>query len=203
MARGYQVIGGVISINRDLTELDFFVRDFLGILKKHSDYLVVSGFVSISTGRVRGTEDVDILVPVMDEEKFSRLYHDLDKNGFWCYQGDSPKEVYVYVKNLENIRFAKKNEIFPNIEFVPINETRKAKFYEFLHSQKIKIDGFEFKIPQIEFEILYKELALKGKKDIEDARHLRVFFSDILSEEKFKECRKIILEELNEIKKRP
>lgn len=201
MARGYQVMGGVISINRDLTELDFFVRDFLDILKKHSDYLIVSGFVSISTGRVRGTEDIDILVPVMDKEKFNQLYEELEKGGFWCYQGDSPEEVYTYVHNLDNIRFAKKNEIFPNIEFVSINETRKAKYYEFSHSQRIKIDGFEFKIPQIEFEILYKELVLTGKKDVEDAKHLRVFFSDILSEEKFKECKKIILEELNEIKK--
>lgn len=61
MQRAYEVKEGVIVLNRQLTELDLFVKGFLDILKQHSDYLVVSGFVSISTGRTRGTEDVDIL----------------------------------------------------------------------------------------------------------------------------------------------
>ena len=55
---------------------------------------------------------------------------------------------------------------------------------------------FEFKIPAIEFEILYKEIILKGKKDIEDAKHLRTFFSEIIKEEKFKEYEPIIRDEL-------
>ena len=67
MGKGYHLEGKVIVVNRDLTELDIFVRDFLEVLKRHSDYLIVSGFVSISTGRTRGTEDVDVLVPVMDK----------------------------------------------------------------------------------------------------------------------------------------
>ena len=83
MAKGYEINGEVISINRELTELDLFVRDFLDILKKYSDYLIVSGFVSISTGRVRGTEDIDVFVPLLDENKFKRLFEDLDKGGFW------------------------------------------------------------------------------------------------------------------------
>mgnify|MGYP001619544231 CR=1 FL=1 len=61
--KGYELKKGILFINRDLTELDMFVKDFLEVLKKHSDYLIVSGFVSISTGRTRATEDVDILIP--------------------------------------------------------------------------------------------------------------------------------------------
>ena len=56
----YTMEDNVIVINRDLTELDIFVRDFLNVFKKHNDYLIVSGFVSIVTGRSRGTEDVDM-----------------------------------------------------------------------------------------------------------------------------------------------
>jgi len=194
--KGYEVINNIIIVNRDLTELDIFLRDFLNILKKHSDYLVVSGFVSIATGRTRGTEDIDMLVPVMKKEKFERFFNELNEKRFWCYQGDSVNEVYLYVKDMKNIRFAKKDEMFPNIEFISINETRKAKYFEFTHPQKIKIKDFEFKIPPIEFEILYKEIILKGKKDIEDARHLRIFFSDIVNNKKFEEYEKIIREEL-------
>lgn len=83
----------------------------------------------------------------MAKEKFSALFKELEKNNFWCYQGDGPENVYTYIKDLNSIRFAKTNEICPNIELVPFNPTKKAKFFEFCHPQKIKIKDFEFKIP--------------------------------------------------------
>ncbi len=195
MTRGYDAKEGLIIINRELTDLDVFLRDFLEILKKHTDYLVVSGFVSISTGRARGTEDIDILVLKPGREKFERLFNDLVKKGFWCYQGDTAQEAYSYFEKLNSIRFARENGIFPNAELVPIIPAKKAQFFEFNHPQRMKVKNFEFKIPPIEFEILYKELVLKGKKDVEDARHLRTFFSGMLKEEKFKEYKKIIEDE--------
>ena len=127
--KGYILEKGSIVIQRDLTELDNFARKFLDILKKHSDYLIVSGFVSICTGRARGTEDIDIIIPAMEKVKFIALFKDLDKNNFWCYQGDNPKDVYTYIKNLNSIRFAKTNEIFPNIELIPFDKAKKAKFF--------------------------------------------------------------------------
>jgi hypothetical protein len=201
MNRGYELKKGVLVIDRELTDLDLFVKDFLEVLKKYSDYLIVSGFVSISTGRTRATEDVDILVPVLDKITFEGLFAKLKKHKFWCYQGDSSESVYEYVKNLQSIRFAKENQMFPNMEVIFITESKKAKHYEFTHPQKIKIKNFEFKIPPLEFEILYKEIILAGKKDLEDARHLRNVFQEILKEDKFKECEEIIRIELNLMKK--
>tara|TARA_Y100000310_G_scaffold332783_1_gene409011 strand:+ start:2118 stop:2711 length:594 start_codon:yes stop_codon:yes gene_type:complete len=195
MQKGYSVEGDVLVINRELTDLDFFVKDFLEILKKYSGYLIVSGFVSISTGRSRGTEDVDILVPVMEKEKFSEFFNELKEKGFWCYQGDDSDKVYPYVQEKTNIRFAKVNEMFPNMEFISIDETRKAKHFEFTHPQKIKIRDFEFNIPPLEFEILYKEIVLGSEKDMIDALHLRTVFSEILSIERFKEFESIVRSE--------
>lgn len=194
--KNYIIKNETIIINRKLTELDYFLKDFLEVLKKHSDYLIVSGFVSISTGRVRGTEDIDILIPLPTKEKFKELFNDLIKNKFWCYQADSFEEVYSYIHKRSNIRFARIDEMFPNMEVIPITPERKAKYYEFTHPQKIKIENFEFKIPPIEFEILYKEKVLAAKKDMEDAAHLRVFFKDILNEKKFIECNEAIKHEL-------
>ena len=194
--KGYILEKNTIVVQRDLTELDIFAKKFIDTLKKYTSYLVVSGFVSIATGRTRGTEDIDIIIPAMEKEKFITLFKELDKNKFWCYQGDDPENVYTYIKNLNSIRFAKTNEIFPNIEFVPFDATKKAKFFEFSHPQKIRIKDFEFNIPPLEFEILYKEIILKGKKDIEDAKHLRTFFSEIIKEKKFKEYEPIIRDEL-------
>lgn len=194
--KGYLIENSTIIMNRGLTELDKFLRDFLDIMKKYSDYLVVSGFVSISSGRTRGTEDIDILVPVLSKKKFCKMFTDLIENEFWCYQSENCESAYEYIEKLNSIRFARKDEMFPNIEFIPINETKKAKFFEFTHPQKMKIEEFEFLIPPIEFEILYKEMVLGGKKDIADAKHLREFFSDIIDKNKLKEYQTIIEGEL-------
>lgn len=196
MARGYSVENDYLVIKRKLTPLDLFVKEFLNILKKHSDYLIVSGYVSISTGRSRGTEDVDILIPKLKKEQFFILFENLKDEGFWCYQGEDPKEAYVYIENLNSIRFAKKNNLFPNIEMIPFDSSKKAKTFEFQHPQKIRIDGFEFKIPEIEFEIAYKEEVLKGKKDIDDAKHLRAFFINIISDKKINKYKIIAKTEL-------
>ena len=196
MMKGYSLDNETIVIDRELTELDIFVRDFLKVLKKYSDYLIVSGFVSICSGRARGTEDVDVLVPLMDSPKFKELFENLLKEDFWSYQGDSSEEVYEYVKDLVSVRFARKEEMFPNMEVVSFDKTKKAKLFEFNNPQKIRIKDFEVKIPPIEFEILYKEKILGSEKDIADAKHLRTFFSEIISEDKFKEYTPIILEEL-------
>jgi hypothetical protein len=194
--KAYSIVKNTIIIHRELTKLDLFVKEFLDILKKYSKYLVVSGFVSISTGRTRGTEDVDVLFEKTSQAEFSSLLNDLFNHKFWCYQGDTLEEIWKYIKNGESIRFAKENELFPNIEFIPVDNSRQAKFFELNHPQKIKIQDFEFKIPPLEFEILYKEIVLAGKKDIEDAKHLRIFFSDLIKKEKFNEYEPIIKKEL-------
>jgi len=78
-----------------------------------------------------------------------------------------------------SIRFARVKEMYPNIEFIPITPAKKAKYFEFTHPQKMRVQDFEFKVPPIEFEILYKELVLAGDKDLKDAKHLRTLFSDL------------------------
>jgi hypothetical protein len=194
--KAYSVENGTIIINRELTRLDLFVRGFLDVLKKHSDYLIVSGFVSISTGRTRGTEDIDILAQKLTKIKFALLLEELFRNKFWCYQGDTIDEIWRHIENGDNIGFAKEGEMFPNVEFISVDKSKPTKYFEFTHPQKIKIQDFEFKIPPIEFEILYKEIVLADKKDIGDARHLRTFFSELIKKERFKEYEPIIKKEL-------
>src|SRR3989339_315812 len=130
LMKGYFVKEDTIIINRDLNDLDLFVKDVL-----------------------------------------EKLFLDLEKNNFWCYQGETIDAVYPYVKEMQSIRFARIGELFPNMEVIFIDLTKKAKSYEFNHPQKIKI------------------------RDFEDARHLRVFFSEILNKEKFEECKKVIMED--------
>ena len=196
---GYILKNKTIIIQRDLTALDLFVKKFIEILRRHTDYLIVSGFVSIATGRTRGTEDVDIIIPIPDRVTFKNFFKDAEKHAFWCYQGDTSNTVYPYLQSFHSIRFALQNELFPNIELIPFDKSKKvkkAKLFEFEHPQEIRIKDFEFKIPPIEFETLYKELVLKSKKDMEDAKHLRTFFSELIKPENFKRYKPIIMSEL-------
>lgn len=191
----YTLENNCIILHRELTPLDIFVKDFLAVLQKHSRYLIVSGYVSIVTGRTRGTEDVDILVPLSGFSSFERLFLDLSSQ-FWCYQGDQADTTYPYLKDSISIRFARKGEVFPNIEFIPITPVKKLKWLEFQHPQRMKIKDFEFLVSPLEFEILYKEKILGSQKDLADAKHLRTLFSAILSNEKLKEYATIIGTEL-------
>ncbi len=193
----YTLKNDTIILDRVLNPLDLFVKQFIDTLAKHTDYLIVSGYVSICTGRTRGTEDIDIIIQIMDKNSFLSLFKDLKQSGFWCYQGDDPAKVHEYVKNLTSVRFALKDKVFPNIELIPFNDSKKAKKFEFDNPQKISIQDFSFKIPPIEFEILYKEIILGSKKDIEDARHLRRFFAKLIKTEKFKRYEPILRNEIS------
>jgi hypothetical protein len=42
--------------------LDEFAIDFSKIVEKYTEYIIVSGFVAISSGRTRATEDIDMII---------------------------------------------------------------------------------------------------------------------------------------------
>ena len=63
-----------IVSNKSLNDLDRFVLDFLKIMEKYTNYVLVSGYVSILLGRSRASEDVDILVPEMDYANFKIMF---------------------------------------------------------------------------------------------------------------------------------
>ncbi|MEF8849138.1 MAG: hypothetical protein V5A68_08425 [Candidatus Thermoplasmatota archaeon] len=51
-----------IVINRELSDLDKFTIDFINVLKKHTKYVIVSGYVSILLGMARASEYVDFQI---------------------------------------------------------------------------------------------------------------------------------------------
>jgi len=105
-----------IKIDKELSDLDLFVIDFLTILEKHIDYVLISGYISILLGRSRATEDVDVFIKKLSKEKFSKLYEDLKNNNFWCINSENIEEVYSYLKEGLAIRFSRRNQAIPNFE---------------------------------------------------------------------------------------
>ncbi|MBI5065781.1 hypothetical protein HZA97_06090 [Candidatus Woesearchaeota archaeon] len=172
-----------IKLSKEINDLDKFVLDFVNILKKHTNYIIISGFISILFGRSRGTEDVDIIIPKVDKTKWIEINLALLEK-FECLNCNDPNEVYSYLSDGLSVRFAKKGEIIPNMEL-------KFAKYDIDHislNNKIKvlIDNNELFIGPIELQIVYKKKILKSNKDLEDAKHLEIVLKKVISQEKIK-----------------
>jgi hypothetical protein len=168
-----------IILDRELNNLDKFVIDFCSLL---DNYVVVSGYVSILFGRSRATEDVDLLIPVMSEEDFERLWKKIYDNGFECINTDDFNEAFEMFHE-HNIRFARKGIPVPNMEFKQVKKWED----EYSINNKIKVDlgHQDLFISPLEMQIAYKlGLSRQGnKKDLEDAKHIYNLFFDNLNKE--------------------
>ncbi|MBU1199482.1 MAG: nucleotidyltransferase [Nanoarchaeota archaeon] len=179
-----------ITMDKVLNKLDKFVLDFINILKKHSDYVIISGYVSILFGRSRATEDVDLFIKQLDKAAFSKLYKELIKNKFWCLNAESLDEVYSYLKDGIAVRFAKNNKTIPNFE---VKFAIKPLDLESFNDRiTVKISAGELKISSLERQIAFKRYYLKSDKDIEDALHIEEVFKGKINKGLVLEYRKLI-----------
>ena len=166
-----------IKLDRVLSNLDKFVLDFVRILERHLDYVIVSGYVSILFGRSRTTEDIDLLVKI-NEKKFSEFWKEITEE-FECINTSNYRTA-LDMLNEHAIRFARKNIPIPNIEF----KTMKTSFDRYSYNNRLRVilkEGGLY-ISQLEMQIAYK-LFLGSRKDIEDAKHLYDLFEEKLNKE--------------------
>lgn len=169
-----------IQLDRELSELDIFVLDFVKILEKYTVYALISGYVAILFGRTRTTEDVDLFIPPISKEQFSSFYQELQQNGFWSVLVDSEEELFSMLKDKLAVRFARTGTAVPNVEMKFVKDD-----FDMLSLQKkvrvITERGTLF-VSDIELQVAYKKFVLQSPKDLEDARHLQNLFS--ISDEK-------------------
>ena len=165
-----------IKLDKIPTLLDEFVVNFTKILQKHVKYVIVSGYVSILFGRSRATEDIDIIVEKMSKNRFYDFYLDLQKNGYWCVNIENRDEILRMLLDGFAVRFAKKRNIVPNIEFKFMKNLVEKNAIN--TSLDVIMPTGKIKISNIELQIAYKEKVLKSDKDLEDAKHLEMVFKD-------------------------
>lgn len=161
--------------NRNI--LDSFTLDFCNTVEKYCKYVIVSGFFAIVTGRSRGTEDIDILVETIDFEKFKKLHLDLLQEFELLSPIENTEELYEdYISKYIPIRYIRKNELFPNMEFKMCKNSVEKK--AILNRKKYPQIELNIFLPEVEQQIAFKEIVLKSQKDIEDSNHLRLFFKE-------------------------
>ena len=160
-----------IEIDRELSDLDKFTIDFIRILEKHVNYVLVSGYVSILLGRARASEDIDVIIKKINFSTFQSLYQDLKKQNYYCLNAEKDSTIYDYLLDNLAVRFAKKDTTIPNVEL----KWAKHKFDKSAleNTIDVKLSKGKLKITHLELQIAFKEEVLKSPKDLEDARHIR------------------------------
>lgn len=174
----------------DRSILDKICEEFCAILERHCKYIVVSGFIAIASGRTRGTEDIDIIIERLPLPALRQLVEDLDKHSFTCMQSDRSEEVYDYLKNNTPVRFTRKDKPLPEME---VKFAKDLLDLEQLNQRaKLPLTGLDIWFCDVNMTIAFKEELLKSPKDMEDARHLRIVFRDIVSEDAVRSAKKQI-----------
>ncbi len=170
--------------NKVISKLDSFVIDFINILKKYADYVVVSGYVSILFGRSRGTEDIDVLIKKIDMDTFLKLHKELTEKNYWFLNAENPVELYGMLEEKLAIRIAVKDTVIPNIEVKFVKSGLDT--ISLNEHNVVKIDWESLSISPIELQIAFK-LYLGSDKDIEDAVYLYDIFTKHLNRVKLKQ----------------
>jgi hypothetical protein len=176
----------------DKNLLNSFVRDFVEVLEKtKTNYIIVSGFVAISHGRSRGTEDIDLIIEKIPVETFEKLHTALIAKGFECIQGNNARNLYLdYLMDNTSIRYVRKGSFVPEMELKLAKDALDEE--QLKNKTKLPLTGLPFWFSSIETNLAFKEELLKSPKDLEDARHLRVIYAGKLNEAKIKQTKALI-----------
>ncbi len=176
---------------KDINILNEFCVRFCKILEKHADYIIVSGFVAIASGRVRATEDIDIIISKIDKELFLQLHNDLVGNDFVCMQSDNGDEIYnEYLNQKSSVRYTLKDQPLPEMELKLAKD--ELDEYQLKTKQKLELTGLDVWFSSINMNIAFKEEYLKSDKDLEDAKHLREVYSDLVSNDEINKIKQLI-----------
>lgn len=174
----------------DRNILDQFCENFCSIVDKHCKYIIVSGFLAIASGRTRGTEDIDMILEKVSFDKFKVIYEDLIVNDFICMQSGDVKEVYSYLKDSISIRFTRKDKELPEMEVKFAKDIIDE--YQLKNRVKLELTGLDVWFSNVNVNVAFKEELLKSPKDMEDARHFRIVFSELINEEEIKRIKEMI-----------
>jgi hypothetical protein len=174
----------------DRNILERFASEFCAVVERHCPYIIVSGFVAISLGRARSTEDIDMIIPKITEKVFASLHKDLILCGFECMQSDSASEVFGYLNDKASVRYVWKDKMLPEMEIKFAKDSLDD--YQLKTRKRILRTGLDLWFSSIEMNVAFKEEYLRSDKDMEDARHLRMVYKGELSEDEITNIKKMI-----------
>ncbi|MFT4867583.1 MAG: hypothetical protein ACI9LV_000184 [Candidatus Nanohaloarchaea archaeon] len=154
--------------------------------------------MAILTGRSRGTEDIDVIIPRLDDKTLDKLIAEFRAESYWCINQDLD-EIDLFLEDGISVRIAKEGNIIPNFElFYPEDQFDEEALDNRI---KVQMSDEELFISPLELQIAYK-LFLGSEKDLEDALHLFCLFKDDLNRKRLNDLAKKldVGEELDELR---
>ncbi len=188
----FKVINNELRVDKIVTKLDEFALDVISVIQKHTDYVIISGYVSIFFGRSRGTEDIDMFIRRLPYDEFLKMYNEFLEKGYE-FNIENPHDLYYdYLADGTSINVWVKDKPLLRME---IKLAKKLTQIDQLnHPIIVHFGEYNIKFSQIESQIAYKRHIAKSEKDMEDARHLEIVFED-LDKERIKYYKQLFLEE--------
>jgi hypothetical protein len=178
-----------IELSKTVTSLDRFAIDFTKVLKKYTNYVIISGYVSILLGRQRTTEQVHIIVPKMQLTHFRALLLELRENEFYCLDAEYDEGIYEQLLEGKTVRFAAEDTVAPFVDLkFAKTELESAAMDKPI---TVRIGKDELTISHLEMQIAFKE-KLGSEKDLEDAEHIRNIAKGNLDAALIKKYKKMI-----------
>jgi len=169
-----QLKDGTLRLDKELSQLDKEVLDFVSIPSQQIDYVIVGGYLAILTGRSRGTEVIDILIEPTGSNKLARLAKKLSQAGYWCINTDLD-QINDLLEDQIAVRIAREGQVLPNFEV----KLAEDEFEQLALNKSIRVElsgsEIQLRVSPIELQICYK-LFLGSEKDFEDALHLYQLF---------------------------
>ncbi len=159
---------------KEITTLDKLVIKFIEAMG-NVDYVIVSGYIAIFFGRIRGTEDIDILLNKMAIKQIEELHERLLKRGFEPVNNvEDAKGAYELLSEGSSMRYAEKGTWAPNFELKFVKKPLDRHTMD--NKMKVTFNGkYSMYISPIELQIAFK-LWLGSDKDYEDARYIYNIF---------------------------
>src|SRR3972149_3074784 len=116
------------------------------------------------------------------QDAFIKMHNDLLLSGFECIQSEYPEVIYDdYLKNKTSVRYVRKGHFIPEIELKLAKD--ELDDYQIRTRKKLPLTGLDLYFSSIEMNIAFKEELLRSEKDMDDAKHLRIIYSDALDED--------------------
>jgi len=175
---GIELRDATLVVKREPNDLDRLALDVSSVLTAHGiDHAFVAEYVAILAGRSRSTEDIDVILEPLTEERAATLGDELQESGFWG-SAMPLDQLSTMLSEGSNIRVARDGEVIPNVELkYACDEFDRASLDNAITAQ---ISERSLPIGPLELQIAYK-LFLNTQKDFEDAVHLYVLFEETLS----------------------
>ena len=175
----------IVLEQKELTTLDKLVIKFIRSMG-NVNYVIVSGYIAIFFGRIRGTEDIDILLDKMDIKQIEELYGRLLKNGFAPVNNvEDAKEAYELLSEGSSLRYSEKGTWAPNFELKFVKKPLDRHTMD--NKMKVTFNTKYFMyISPIELQVAFK-LWLSSDKDYEDARYVYNIFKTYIDAKKLNE----------------